>query len=114
MAFQNFIMACCLCSDAHLPSKMILYINNSFVLQRFLIRRKMAASDNRRRVKLYLLDEKKIWDDRGTGHVSSAYVEKLKGMSLLVRSETDGKYSNSTYQNFPYIITDYTIFVVFH
>lgn len=90
MAFQNFIMACCLCSDAHLPSKMILYINNSFVLQRFLIRRKMAASDNRRRVKLYLLDEKKIWDDRGTGHVSSAYVEKLKGMSLLVRSETDG------------------------
>lgn len=52
--------------------------------------KKMAASDSRRRVKLYLLDEKKIWDDRGTGHVSSAYVEKLKGMSLLVRSETDG------------------------
>ncbi|CAE1257653.1 SMEK [Acanthosepion pharaonis] len=30
------------------------------------------------------------WDDRGTGHVSSGYVERLKGMSLLVRSETDG------------------------
>ncbi|XP_048734187.1 serine/threonine-protein phosphatase 4 regulatory subunit 3A-like [Ostrea edulis] len=50
----------------------------------------MAASDTRRRVKLYLLDEKKVWEDKGTGHVSSAYVEKLKGMSLLVRSEMDG------------------------
>ena len=43
-------------------------------------------------MKLYMLNEDRQWDDRGTGHVSSAYVERLKGMSLLVRSETDGKF----------------------
>uniref|UniRef100_S4RMQ4 SMEK homolog 1, suppressor of mek1 (Dictyostelium) n=1 Tax=Petromyzon marinus TaxID=7757 RepID=S4RMQ4_PETMA len=47
-------------------------------------------SDTRRRVKLYALNEDRQWDDRGTGHVSSSYVEKLKGMSLLVRAESDG------------------------
>ncbi|XP_076442092.1 serine/threonine-protein phosphatase 4 regulatory subunit 3-like [Babylonia areolata] len=47
-------------------------------------------ADTRRRVKLYMLNEDRQWDDRGTGHVSSAYVERLRGMSLLVRSETDG------------------------
>ncbi|XP_050407275.1 serine/threonine-protein phosphatase 4 regulatory subunit 3A isoform X1 [Patella vulgata] len=47
-------------------------------------------ADTRRRVKLYMLNEDRQWDDRGTGHVSSAYVERLKGMALLVRSETDG------------------------
>lgn len=50
----------------------------------------MADSSTRRRVKLYMLNEDRQWDDRGTGHVSSAYVERLKGMSLIVRSETDG------------------------
>ncbi|KAK3588874.1 hypothetical protein CHS0354_025858 [Potamilus streckersoni] len=50
----------------------------------------MADTSTRRRVKLYMLNEDRQWDDRGTGHVSSAYVERLKGMSLLVRSETDG------------------------
>ena len=52
----------------------------------------MANTSTRRRVKLYMLNEDRLWDDRGTGHVSSVYVEKLKGMSLLVRSETDGVY----------------------
>ena len=52
----------------------------------------MADTNTRRRVKLYMLNEDRLWDDRGTGHVSSVYVEKLKGMSLLVRSETDGVY----------------------
>ena len=33
-----------------------------------------------------MLNEERLWDDRGTGHVSSAYVEKLRGMSLLVRN----------------------------
>ncbi|XP_064601832.1 serine/threonine-protein phosphatase 4 regulatory subunit 3-like [Liolophura sinensis] len=47
-------------------------------------------ADTRRRVKLYMLNEDRQWDDRGTGHVSSAYVDRLEGMSLLVRSETDG------------------------
>lgn len=51
---------------------------------------KMADTGTRRRVKLYMLNEDRQWDDRGTGHVSSGYVERLKGMSLLVRSETDG------------------------
>ncbi|XP_078727986.1 serine/threonine-protein phosphatase 4 regulatory subunit 3-like isoform X1 [Lampetra fluviatilis] len=46
--------------------------------------------DTRRRVKLYTLNEDRQWDDRGTGHVSSSYVERLKGMSLLVRAESDG------------------------
>lgn len=47
-------------------------------------------ADTRRRVKLYALNADRQWDDRGTGHVSSSYVERLKGMSLLVRAESDG------------------------
>ncbi|CAF97067.1 unnamed protein product [Tetraodon nigroviridis] len=47
-------------------------------------------SDTRRRVKVYTLNEDRQWDDRGTGHVSSPFVERLKGISLLVRAESDG------------------------
>ncbi|KAG8192298.1 hypothetical protein JTE90_002121 [Oedothorax gibbosus] len=47
-------------------------------------------TDTRRRVKLYALNAERQWDDRGTGHVSSSYVERLKGTSLLVRAESDG------------------------
>ncbi|GIY68475.1 hypothetical protein CDAR_112153 [Caerostris darwini] len=47
-------------------------------------------SDTRRRVKLYALNADRQWDDRGTGHVSSSYIDRLKGMSLLVRAESDG------------------------
>ncbi|XP_077300171.1 serine/threonine-protein phosphatase 4 regulatory subunit 3 flfl isoform X1 [Arctopsyche grandis] len=46
-------------------------------------------TDTRRRVKLYALNAERQWDDRGTGHVSSCYVERLKGTSLLVRAEAD-------------------------
>lgn len=46
-------------------------------------------TDTRRRVKLYALNADRQWDDRGTGHVSSCYVERLRGMSLLVRAEAD-------------------------
>uniref|UniRef100_A0A8C4PZ31 SMEK homolog 1, suppressor of mek1 (Dictyostelium) n=1 Tax=Eptatretus burgeri TaxID=7764 RepID=A0A8C4PZ31_EPTBU len=46
--------------------------------------------DTRRRVKLYTLNEERQWDDRGTGHVSSTYVERFKGVSLLVCAESDG------------------------
>uniref|UniRef100_A0A671XWZ5 Serine/threonine-protein phosphatase 4 regulatory subunit 3 n=1 Tax=Sparus aurata TaxID=8175 RepID=A0A671XWZ5_SPAAU len=49
-------------------------------------------SDTRRRVKLYTLNEDRQWDDRGTGHVSSTFVERLRGVSLLVRAESDGKF----------------------
>ncbi|BET01487.1 unnamed protein product [Nesidiocoris tenuis] len=47
-------------------------------------------SETRRRVKLYALNADRQWDDRGTGHVSSSYVDRLKGISLLVRAELDG------------------------
>ncbi|XP_063047512.1 serine/threonine-protein phosphatase 4 regulatory subunit 3-like isoform X3 [Engraulis encrasicolus] len=47
-------------------------------------------SDTRRRVKVYTLNEDRQWDDRGTGHVSSTYVERLEGLCLLVRAESDG------------------------
>lgn len=41
---------------------------------------------------MYTLNEERQWDDRGTGHVSSTFVERLKGTSLLVRAESDGKF----------------------
>eukprot|EP00795_Rhopilema_esculentum_P003263 gene3263-1591_t len=49
-------------------------------------------SNTRRRVKLYVLNDERQWDDHGTGHVSSMYVdhEKMQGIVLLVRSEDDG------------------------
>lgn len=50
-------------------------------------------TDTRRRVKVYTLNEDRQWDDRGTGHVSSGYVERFKGTSLLVRAESDGEYA---------------------
>lgn len=49
-------------------------------------------ANTRRRVKLYTLNEERQWDDRGTGHVSSSFVERLQGMSIMVRSEEDGLY----------------------
>uniref|UniRef100_A0A8C7M5N4 PP4R3 EVH1-like domain-containing protein n=1 Tax=Oncorhynchus kisutch TaxID=8019 RepID=A0A8C7M5N4_ONCKI len=62
-------------------------------------------SDTRRRVKVYTLNEDRQWDDRGTGHVSSTFVERLKGISLLVRAESNGSllleskiYPNTAYQ----------------
>ena len=42
-------------------------------------------------MKLYALNADRQWDDRGTGHVSSSYVDRLKGIALLVRAESDGK-----------------------
>lgn len=43
--------------------------------------------ENRRRVKLYVLNAARHWDDRGTGHVSAIYSERVSGMSLVVRDE---------------------------
>lgn len=54
-------------------------------------KRKKMSTDTKRRVKLYALNADRQWDDRGTGHVSSVYVDRLKGVSLLVRAESDGK-----------------------
>lgn len=50
----------------------------------------LQMADTRRRVKVYTLNDERQWDDRGTGHVSSAYVESFSGMTLIVRSEQDG------------------------
>ena len=57
-------------------------------------------TDTRPRVKLYEQNAERQWDDKGIGHVSSTYVERyqylcgkverLKGISLVVRSEADG------------------------
>ena len=52
-------------------------------------------TDTRRRVKLYALNAERQWDDRGTGHVTSSYVDRLKGVSLLVRAESDGTRNTS-------------------
>jgi len=54
-------------------------------------------TDTRRRVKLYALNAERQWDDRGTGHVSSSYVDRLKGISLLVRAESDGMFLQSLF-----------------
>jgi hypothetical protein len=37
--------------------------------------------NTKRRVKLYALNAERQWDDRGTGHVTSSYVDRLKGLS---------------------------------
>jgi hypothetical protein len=47
---------------------------------------------SRRRVKLYVLNEERMWSDQGTGHVSSVFLDKFNGMSLIVRSEDDGRF----------------------
>ena len=49
-----------------------------------------SALNGRRRVKLYTLNEQRVWQDQGTGHVSPV-VDKQSGLSLIVRSETDCK-----------------------
>lgn len=38
---------------------------------------------------MYLLNAERQWDDKGTGYVSSPYVESLGGISLVVRAEVD-------------------------
>jgi protein phosphatase 4 regulatory subunit 3 len=60
------------------------------LLEYVVLRALTIMTDTRRRVKLYALNADRQWDDRGTGHVSSCYVERLKGTSLLVRAESDG------------------------
>lgn len=49
-----------------------------------------SVNDTRRRVKLYMLNQNRTWDDRGTGHVTSPYCEEKNTTLLLVKSESDG------------------------
>ena len=51
----------------------------------------MNEQDTRRRVKLYMLNKDRFWDDKGTGHVDSVSLDDSSSNSLLVRSEVDGK-----------------------
>ena len=55
------------------------------------------ATDTRCRVKLYSFSENRQWEDMGTGHVTLSYLERLQGLTLVVRSETDGKLLNLIY-----------------
>uniref|UniRef100_T1IWJ6 Uncharacterized protein n=1 Tax=Strigamia maritima TaxID=126957 RepID=T1IWJ6_STRMM len=45
--------------------------------------------DSQTRVKLYSLNATKHVNELGTGHISCSYVERLDGMSLLIRNESD-------------------------
>ena len=52
----------------------------------------MTDANTRRRVKLYMLNESRVWDDQGTGHVTPVSAEKVvKSLSLVVKSEVDSK-----------------------
>ena len=57
------------------------------------VRAEMAgeSTNTRRRVKLYMLNENRAWDDNGTGHVAVTYSEKPKFMMIDVKSEVDGE-----------------------
>ncbi|XP_041596306.1 serine/threonine-protein phosphatase 4 regulatory subunit 3B-like [Vulpes lagopus] len=62
-------------------------------------------ADKRHHVTLYSLNQDQEWEELGTGHVSSTYVERLQGVSLLVQSDSHGSLileskinSNTPYQ----------------
>ena len=44
-----------------------------------------------RRVKVYSFGENMQWEDMGTGHVTMALVERLQGLTIIVRSEEDSE-----------------------
>ena len=48
-------------------------------------------TSTRRRVKLYALNADRQWDDRGTGHVTSSYVERLKGSHSYIHGNNNNK-----------------------
>ena len=48
------------------------------------------STSNGARVKLYSFNENGNWEEVGTGHVTVQFVERLQGLSLIVRSEDDG------------------------
>lgn len=54
------------------------------------------AVETRRRVKVYSFGENLQWEDMGTGHVSMDFVERNQVLTIIVRSEDDGKFINSS------------------
>ncbi|KAM8896572.1 serine/threonine-protein phosphatase 4 regulatory subunit 3-like [Lycaon pictus] len=68
-------------------------------------RPEITMADKRHHVTLYSLNQDQEWEELGTGHVSSTYVERLQGVSLLVQSDSHGSLileskinSNTPYQ----------------
>ena len=57
---------------------------------------KMAV-ETRRRVKVYSFGENLQWEDMGTGHVSMDFVERNQVLTIIVRSEDDGKFYKQLY-----------------
>ena len=51
----------------------------------------VMAVETRRRVKVYSFGENLQWEDMGTGHVSMDFVERNQVLTIIVRSEEDGK-----------------------
>jgi len=49
-----------------------------------------CAGHSCRRVKLYMLNDDRVWEDHGTGHVACSYSDDCTERSLIVRSEIDG------------------------
>ena len=49
-----------------------------------------CAGHSRRRVKLYTLNDDRVWEDHGTGHVAHNFADETNTTSLIVRSEIDG------------------------
>uniref|UniRef100_A0A1I7XKR8 RanBD1 domain-containing protein n=1 Tax=Heterorhabditis bacteriophora TaxID=37862 RepID=A0A1I7XKR8_HETBA len=46
-----------------------------------------ALQESRNRVKLYVLCEQRVWDDRGTGHVACVPVPDQQGFVIIVKLE---------------------------
>lgn len=47
--------------------------------------------DGRNRVKLYVLCEHRLWDDKGTGHVVCVSIPERQGITfIVVRLEEEG------------------------
>lgn len=55
----------------------------------------VMAVETRRRVKVYSFGENLQWEDMGTGHVSMDFVERNQVLTIIVRSEEDGKFANN-------------------
>eukprot|EP01117_Protostelium_nocturnum_P007283 TRINITY_DN2607_c0_g1_i1.p1 TRINITY_DN2607_c0_g1~~TRINITY_DN2607_c0_g1_i1.p1 ORF type:complete len:591 (+),score=132.41 TRINITY_DN2607_c0_g1_i1:153-1925(+) len=47
------------------------------------------TSTNKKRVKVYQLDDQGQWEDKGTGHVDCTFLKKFEGMGLIVKSEKE-------------------------
>ena len=55
---------------------------------------KTSERDEKMRVKLYMLNAGRAWDDQGTGYVSSTFSEKTKNMFLIVKEENKSRLSD--------------------